>query len=71
MTDAYSQRSNQRFIVALIGERFDAHDFCQQAVDSGANALLVAKKLELNIPQVVVADTQKALGQLGQWMHQQ
>ncbi|HCH03077.1 MAG TPA: UDP-N-acetylmuramoyl-tripeptide--D-alanyl-D-alanine ligase [Vibrio sp.] len=69
-TDTRSVESGALF-VALIGERFDAHDFCQQAVDSGANALLVAKKLELNIPQVVVADTQKALGQLGQWMHQQ
>ncbi|MCF7355119.1 UDP-N-acetylmuramoyl-tripeptide--D-alanyl-D-alanine ligase [Vibrio sp. CK2-1] len=69
-TDTRSVESGALF-VALIGERFDAHDFCQQAVDSAANALLVSKKLELNIPQVVVADTQKALGQLGQWMHQQ
>lgn len=69
-TDTRSVESGALF-VALIGERFDAHDFCQQAVDSAANALLVSKKLDLNIPQVVVADTQKALGQLGQWMHQQ
>lgn len=69
-TDTRKVESGALFI-ALIGERFDAHDFCQQAVDSGANALLVSKKLDLNIPQVVVADTQKALGQLGQWMHQQ
>lgn len=27
--------------VALVGERFDAHNFCQQAVDAGAGALLV------------------------------
>ncbi|GLT15972.1 UDP-N-acetylmuramoyl-tripeptide--D-alanyl-D-alanine ligase [Vibrio algivorus] len=69
-TDTRSVESGALF-VALIGERFDAHDFCQQAADSGANALLVSKKLDLNIPQVVVDDTQKALGQLGQWMHQQ
>ena len=69
-TDTRHVESGALF-VALIGERFDAHDFCQQAVDSGAKALLVSKKLDLNIQQVVVADTQKALGQLGQWMHQQ
>ncbi|MGV3001764.1 UDP-N-acetylmuramoyl-tripeptide--D-alanyl-D-alanine ligase [Vibrio sp.] len=69
-TDTRNIESGALF-VALVGERFDAHDFCQQAVDSGANALLVSKKLDLDIPQVVVAETQKALGQLGQWMHQQ
>ncbi|MDF5484529.1 Mur ligase domain-containing protein, partial [Vibrio parahaemolyticus] len=30
--------------VALVGERFDAHNFCQQAVDAGAGALLVEKR---------------------------
>lgn len=69
-TDTRNVESGALF-VALIGEQFDAHDFCQQAVDSGANALLVSKRLDLNIPQVVVSDTQQALGQLGQWMHQQ
>ncbi|MFV0574412.1 MAG: UDP-N-acetylmuramoyl-tripeptide--D-alanyl-D-alanine ligase [Vibrio sp.] len=57
--------------IALIGERFDAHDFCQQAVENGAQGLLVSKQLELNVAQVVVENTHTALGQLGQWMHQQ
>ncbi|MFH0255979.1 UDP-N-acetylmuramoyl-tripeptide--D-alanyl-D-alanine ligase [Vibrio rumoiensis] len=69
-TDTRQVESGALFI-ALIGERFDAHDFCQQALDCGAKALLVSRKLDLNISQVVVEDTQKALGQLGQWMHQQ
>ena len=29
---------NGALFVALVGERFDAHNFCQQAVDAGAGA---------------------------------
>ncbi|MGR5378041.1 UDP-N-acetylmuramoyl-tripeptide--D-alanyl-D-alanine ligase [Vibrio harveyi] len=56
--------------VALVGERFDAHDFCEQAVESGAGALLVQKTLNLNVPQVVVADSKIALGEVAAWVHQ-
>lgn len=69
-TDTRTVETGSLFI-ALIGERFDAHDFCQQAVDKGAVALLVSKPLSLSISQVVVADTQKALGQVAKWVHQQ
>lgn len=37
-------------VVALRGERFDAHDFCEQAVQAGASALLVERELPLAIP---------------------
>lgn len=57
--------------VALVGERFDAHDFCADAVEKGASALLVNKPLALDVPQLVVEDTQLALGQLGAWVHEQ
>ncbi|PSU69564.1 UDP-N-acetylmuramoyl-tripeptide--D-alanyl-D-alanine ligase [Photobacterium phosphoreum] len=59
---------NNTLFIALIGERFDGHDFCQTAVDNGAKALLVSKPLALDIPQLVVADTHQALGQLGAWL---
>ncbi|MGP8307047.1 UDP-N-acetylmuramoyl-tripeptide--D-alanyl-D-alanine ligase [Vibrio sp. YIC-376] len=55
--------------VALVGERFDAHNFCQQAVESGAGALLVQKRLDVNVPQVVVADSKVALGEVAAWVH--
>lgn len=55
--------------VALVGDRFDAHDFCQQAVESGAGALLVQKQLNVNVPQVVVTDTKIALGEVASWVH--
>ncbi len=34
-TDTRAIETGALFI-ALVGERFDAHDFCQQAVDKGA-----------------------------------
>lgn len=57
--------------VALKGERFDAHDFAADAVAAGAGALLVSKRLALDVPQLVVEDTRLALGQLAAWVRQQ
>ena len=51
--------------VALVGERFDAHDFVGTAKDNGASALLVSKAVDCDLPQLIVADTTLALGQLG------
>ncbi|RJT44775.1 UDP-N-acetylmuramoyl-tripeptide--D-alanyl-D-alanine ligase [Rahnella woolbedingensis] len=57
--------------IALKGEKFDAHDFAADAVKAGAGALLVSKRLPVDVPQLVVADTRIALGQLGGWVRQQ
>ncbi|QKJ85834.1 UDP-N-acetylmuramoyl-tripeptide--D-alanyl-D- alanine ligase [Paramixta manurensis] len=57
--------------IALIGERFDAHDFVGDAIAAGASALLVSKHLQVAVPQVVVKDTRIALGKLGAWVRQQ
>lgn len=52
--------------IALAGERFDAHDFLEQAMAAGAGALLVADagKLPAGVSAVVVDDTRLALGRL-------
>ncbi|MEF1253834.1 UDP-N-acetylmuramoyl-tripeptide--D-alanyl-D-alanine ligase [Vibrio sp. M260112] len=55
--------------VALVGERFDAHDFVAQAVESGAGALLVSRVVDSDVPQLLVKDTKLALGQLGSLVH--
>ena len=68
-TDTRSIEQGALF-VALVGERFDAHNFCQQAVESGAGALLVQKRVNVNVPQVVVGDSKVALGQVAAWVHQ-
>ncbi|PSW04603.1 UDP-N-acetylmuramoyl-tripeptide--D-alanyl-D-alanine ligase [Photobacterium lipolyticum] len=58
----------ETLFIALKGERFDAHDFCQSAMDNGAAALLVSRYLPVGLPQLVVKDTRIALGQLGAWL---
>ena len=52
--------------IALAGDRFDAHDFLDQAMAAGAGALLVADagKLPAGVSAVVVDDTRLALGRL-------
>ena len=56
-----------QLFIALRGERFDAHDFLDQAAASGAAALMVADgaRLPSGVSAVVVDDTRLALGRLG------
>lgn len=68
-TDTRTIESGSLF-VALVGERFDAHDFAGQAATSGASALLVSKAVDVQVPQLLVEDTKVALGKLGQFVHQ-
>ncbi|WP_102505682.1 UDP-N-acetylmuramoyl-tripeptide--D-alanyl-D-alanine ligase [Salinivibrio kushneri] len=57
--------------VALKGERFDGHDFAEQAKAAGAAAIVVERPLDVAIPQLRVEDTRIALGQLGAWVKSQ
>jgi len=50
--------------VALKGEHFDAHEFVATAQAAGAAAALVERPINVDLPQVVVADTMLALGDL-------
>ncbi len=45
----------------LRGVRADGHDFAAQAVANGASALLVERPLDLDVPQVEVADGRLAM----------
>ena len=50
--------------VALQGDNFDGHDHVAAAAGLGARAALVARRLAVDLPQIVVADPQLALGAL-------
>jgi UDP-N-acetylmuramoyl-tripeptide--D-alanyl-D-alanine ligase len=62
------EQMQQALFIALVGERFDAHNYAQQAIEQGAVALLVSKKLAVEVPQLVVKDTRVALGQLASYL---
>lgn len=64
-TDSRQSLTDGGLFVALSGERFDGHDFAAAARQQGATALLVEHWLDLDVPQVKVADTRLALGVLG------
>ncbi len=47
--------------VALKGENFDGHDHVAAAASGGCVAALVSRRIDADVPQVVVADTERAL----------
>ncbi|WP_314919284.1 UDP-N-acetylmuramoyl-tripeptide--D-alanyl-D-alanine ligase [Pseudomonas helleri] len=55
-----------QLFIALTGPRFDGHDYLNDVAAKGAVAALVEREVpESALPQLVVADTRVALGQLG------
>ena len=63
--------ANGELFVALQGPNYDAHDFVQDAVEKGAAGVLVQRKLDVTVPQIIVPDTRVALGQLAATWRQQ
>jgi len=55
---------------ALPGSQVDGHDFAGAAVQMGAVALLVSRRLQLDVPQLVVPDVLRAMGQLAALLRQ-
>lgn len=53
--------------VAMRGERTDGHRFVDQAVVAGASAVMVERSVEVKVPQVVVRDSLRGLGDLAAW----
>lgn len=70
LTDSRHAELNDAFL-ALKGERFDAHDFLSNVKDQGCGVAIVeSPRADLDLYQLVVADTRVALGQLGQFRRQ-
>ena len=54
--------------VALRGENFDAHDMVGDAQAMGARALLLHRDVATDLPRILCADTQEALGEIAAGM---
>ncbi|CAA6816297.1 MAG: UDP-N-acetylmuramoylalanyl-D-glutamyl-2,6-diaminopimelate--D-alanyl-D-alanine ligase (EC [uncultured Thiotrichaceae bacterium] len=61
-TDSRAVKNDEIFI-ALVGERFDAHDFIAD-FENKAAAIFVSKQMDVELPQVLVDDTRLAMGRL-------
>jgi UDP-N-acetylmuramoyl-tripeptide--D-alanyl-D-alanine ligase len=62
-TDSRTLAAGELF-VALTGPNFDGHAFAAQAAAAGAAGAIVARRLDLSLPQIVVEETRLALGRL-------
>ncbi|MDA2968884.1 MAG: UDP-N-acetylmuramoyl-L-alanyl-D-glutamate--2,6-diaminopimelate ligase [Actinomycetota bacterium] len=62
ITHDSSKVSSGAIFCCVVGENVDGHDFAKVAVSNGAVALLVERRLEIDISQVVVADVRSAMG---------
>lgn len=69
-TDSRKDCSGQLF-VALSGDNFNGEDYCQQAIDNGAVAVLVAHSQDISVPQLICDNSLKALSVLAKnWAKQ-
>ena len=60
-TDTRALPAGDALFIALKGDRFDGHDHVRTAIAGGCIAALVERELDIDAPQVVVADTALAL----------
>lgn len=61
--DSKSVVENSLF-VCLIGQKFDGHDFAGQAEKYGAKAVVVEKKIQTNLTQIIVKNCRQVLSLL-------
>jgi UDP-N-acetylmuramoyl-tripeptide--D-alanyl-D-alanine ligase len=66
-TDSRSLVKGELFL-ALKGPNFDGHRFLRQVVELGCGAVIVDHECEFNIPQIIVNDTHKALGEVAAYV---
>ena len=50
--------------VCIKGGKFDGHDFVKKAVEKGASVIVCQKQLDIDVCQIVVEDTHKAMSVL-------
>jgi UDP-N-acetylmuramoyl-tripeptide--D-alanyl-D-alanine ligase len=70
LTDSRDAEKADVFL-ALKGEKFDAHNFIAQVAEKGCEIAIVSHPVDVDICQLVVADTRLALGHLGAYRRKQ
>jgi UDP-N-acetylmuramoyl-tripeptide--D-alanyl-D-alanine ligase len=56
--------------VALVGDRFDGHEYIELAIEKGACAVVISKAMDVSVPYLQVKDTTRALGRLALYNRQ-
>ncbi|GIU13611.1 UDP-N-acetylmuramoyl-tripeptide--D-alanyl-D-alanine ligase [Shewanella sp. c952] len=60
----------QTLFVALKGDNFDGHNFVASAAENGARAVMVERELPLAISQIIVDNSQRAMGEIGAYVRE-
>ena len=63
---SYNSKKTQHddVFICLTGEHVDGHEYAEEAVTNGACLCIVERRLNLDIQQIVVADTTVAMAQI-------
>lgn len=63
---SYNSKTTKQgdIFVCLVGEHTDGHKYYEAAVKNGASALMVEKKLDCNLPQIVVNSTRTQIADI-------
>ncbi len=63
---SYNSQTTKKgdIFVCLVGEHTDGHEYAKSALENGAVALLVEKKLDVKVPQVVVSSTRHKIADI-------
>ncbi len=69
-TDSRTGAPGEVFI-ALTGETFDGHRFIETAREKGAIAAIVSRRVDSDLPQIVVPNTLTAYQAIARWWRQQ
>ena len=48
--------------ICIKGDKFDGHDFIDEAIENGAILVITSKKIDYNIPYILTDDTIKTMG---------
>ena len=64
ITHDSSNVSKNSIFCCVVGDQTDGHNFAGAAKDNGAVALLVERRVDLDITQVIVSDVRSAMGYL-------
>ena len=64
ITHDSSKVSNGVLFCCIVGENVDGHNFAKVAAANGAAAILVERRVEVDITQVVVSDVRSTMGYL-------
>ncbi len=62
-----SKKCRNNLFIAIIGNKFNAHKFVQEAKKNGAKAIIASEKITLDLPIIYVKNTTKALGVIAKY----